>query len=99
MDVDYSTDDGNSWDNVAVNYRAHIDSISLQVTKGAGSSLKFRVIRSGTVNRGVTYYSHTLAVTQGTDAVAPTKHPYTYALSNNYPNPFNPSPTRAIAKE
>ncbi len=91
VDVDYSTDGGTTWTNLVVNYPAHYDSITVEAPNNPGSSLKFRVVQSGDVGRGVTYYSHTVAVAQGADAVKPGKTPYTFALSANYPNPFNPS--------
>ena len=93
VDIDYSTDGGNSWAYLAANYPADADSISFTVPGDSVKILQFRIIQSGTVDRGVTFLSDKIAVGGGVDTVTPVQNPYTYALSNNYPNPFNPSTT------
>jgi hypothetical protein len=90
VDIDYSTDGGNSWVSGATNYPAAADSMSLATPATSGSKLKFRIIESGTWDKGVAFISDSINVSAVTQVLTSTKD-YSFSLSNNYPNPFNPS--------
>ncbi len=92
IDIDCSTDGGNSWISEATNYPANIDSLSFSVPTAASSPLKFRVIESGEWDKGVAFISEPIAV-GGITSVKSSPNAYSYFLANNYPNPFNPSTT------
>ncbi len=92
VDIDYSTDGGNSWASAATNYPADNDSINLSVPATAGSPFKFRIIESGALDKGVVFISDPIAVSGSLSGIPSTNH-YSYFLANNYPNPFNPSTT------
>ncbi len=92
VDIDYSTDGGSSWISGATNYPADADSINLTTSAASGSRLRFRIIESGTWDKGVVFVSDTISVGTFTQVLTPAKQ-YSFSLSNNYPNPFNPSTT------
>lgn len=91
VDIDYSMDGGNSWSNIAANYPANAGFTRFLVPVDGGSSLQFRVTQAGVVNRGMTYYGDTLMLKSNVSSVQPATKPFTYSLSSNYPNPFNPT--------
>jgi hypothetical protein len=91
VDVDYSSDGGNTWNNLVVNYPASAESLIVSVPTDSLAALRFRIIQSGNVNRGVTYLSDEVPVAEGVSSVKSVTNPYKYDLSSNYPNPFNPS--------
>ena len=93
VDIDYSTDEGASWANAAVNYPAHDDSLNVNVSTDSGSVLQFRIVQAGAVNAGVSYLSDAVPVSDFTTGVRAQSRPYVYDLWNNYPNPFNPTTT------
>jgi len=92
VDIDYSTDGGNSWISGATNYPAADDSISLATQAASGSKLRFRVIESGESDKGVAFFSDPIAVGD-VASVRSSSNAYSYNLADNYPNPFNPSTT------
>lgn len=91
VDIDCSYDGGMTWSTLAVNYPARTDSITFSVSSDSATSVQFRIVQSGEVDRGLTYYTDSVAVSSVTTGVEPIAKPYTYKLFNNYPNPFNPS--------
>jgi hypothetical protein len=90
VDIDYSTDGGNSWVSEATNYPADKDSLSVSIPTGTSSPLKFRVIESGEWDKGVAFVSDPIAVSD-IESVKSSPNSYSYFLADNYPNPFNPS--------
>lgn len=91
INIDYSTDDGISWNSIATDYPANADSITFSMPADTVSSLQFRMIQFGTTDSGMTYFSRKIPVAGGLSGIVKHNSPYTFSLSNNYPNPFNPS--------
>lgn len=92
VDIDYSTDGGNSWVSEATNYPANNDSLILSIPTPTSSPLKFRIIESGELDKGVAFISDPIAVS-GVASVKSSPDAFSYFLASNYPNPFNPSTT------
>ena len=92
VNVDYSTDDGNSWVTSATDYPAINDSLNVSVPASADSVFEFRVAESGKMDDGLVFNSDPIPVGVTTGIESPSL-PYSFNLSNNYPNPFNPSTT------
>ncbi len=93
VDVDYSLDGGKTWSNIAANYPAHVGSLTVPVPIHSGSSLQFRIVQIGSANEGMTYLSDTVNVVGETNGIKTRTAPYSFELSDNYPNPFNPTTT------
>ncbi len=93
INIDYSTDGGVSWSNMADNYSANADSINFSVPSISGPLLQFRISDTTMVDEYPTYvtYKSDSIVVGSPSAVKPSAIPYSFYLSNNYPNPFNPT--------
>ncbi|MGO9480237.1 MAG: aryl-sulfate sulfotransferase [Candidatus Kryptoniota bacterium] len=89
VNVDCSIDGGNSWVNAITDYPADDDSLTVQIPDNAASSFEFRLTESGKLDDGLTFVSEPIAV-GSVNAIKQTSH-FSYSLSPNYPNPFNPS--------
>lgn len=91
VDVDYSSDRGISWNTVATNYPAQADSIAFSVPSDTLSQLQFKVVESASVDSGMAFFSRKIPVESDISGIAQQSVPESFALLNNYPNPFNPS--------
>lgn len=92
VNVYYSIDGGSSWITSATDYPASNDSLNVTVPANADSVFEFRLSESGKMDDGLIFNSGSIPVGVYT-GIASASEPYHFSLSNNFPNPFNPTTT------
>jgi hypothetical protein len=90
VNVDYSADGGTAWTSVVKDYPARNDSLNVTVPVTADSVFQFKITESGKMDDGLVFNSDPVPIGVVT-GVQPPSVPYSFGLSSNYPNPFNPS--------
>ena len=93
VNVDYSTDNGMSWNNIASNIPADSGAFNWSVPALPPGTVEYRITESGVLDSGYSFISQAIPVSGGVTAVKGGPLPNTFSLSDNYPNPFNPSTT------
>ena len=91
VNIDYSIDDGKTWNNITTNYSAASNSYKWNVPDVASALCKIRISDRDDSEPDDDFISDSTFTIQtvassNTNAVA-----YAYNLEDNYPNPFNPS--------
>ena len=92
INIDYSTDNGVNWQNIVQNYDASVLSYSWSVPNTISDMCKIRITEVDYDSPHNIFISDsTFSIDKTSDVVANPSIPEVYSLSDNYPNPFNPS--------
>ncbi|HEY9164800.1 MAG TPA: aryl-sulfate sulfotransferase [Candidatus Kryptonia bacterium] len=92
VDLDYSTNSGNTWQDITRNLPAATDSVTWRVPHFTVPSFRIGVRESGIQDMGLSFVSHSVTLLSGvTSATSLSGENHSFVLMDNYPNPFNPS--------
>ncbi len=93
IDIDYSIDNGKTWKHIVDDYDANNGSFSWKVPQIEADSCKIRIVNSDEINYDDEFESKSTFKITSQTGIADNSLPVNYSLSDNYPNPFNPTTT------
>ena len=93
VNIYYSTDNGNSWNTIVNNYDATIGSYKWHVPSVESDKCKIKIVNADADSRHNTFKSDSTFTIGSATGIISESIPLKYSLSENYPNPFNPTTT------